>query len=294
MHYDFAALAAAVSVALSNLISPLAIRHLGPVVFNCWRLGAALFALVLLVALRGGWALPSTSQILALAVSSAVGIVIGDSCIYAAMGHLGPRRTAVLYTTWAPFAALLGYLILGETLSFTKIIGMGLVVSGILLAIVYRSPKDLRSLDQIHGSLSVGILFGLLGGISAAGAALIARPVMANGVDPALASAIRAGAGLMGLLTVSWISPFQGRDRITPSIVLRSAASGLLGMGVGMTLVLFALSGRPVGVVSTLSSTTPVVILPLLWLAHGARPTTAAWIGAALAVVGVALIAGGY
>jgi hypothetical protein len=47
-----------------------------------------------------------------------------------------------------------------------------------------------------------------------------------------------------------------------------------------MVLVLFALSMRPVGVVSTLSTTTPVLILPLLWLVHGVRP--APWRGLAL------------
>jgi drug/metabolite transporter (DMT)-like permease len=154
----------------------------------------------------------------------------------------GTPRTAILYTTWAPFAALLGYLTLGETLSFAKIIGIGLVVTGISLAIVYRAPKNLSGSEEIQGSLSVGIVFGLLGGGCAAGAVFIARPVMAAGVDPALAAAIRAAAGLIGLLMVSRISGFEGRHRITPPIALRSAASGLLGMGVGMTLVLFALA----------------------------------------------------
>jgi drug/metabolite transporter (DMT)-like permease len=58
--------------------------------------------------------------------------------------------------------------------------------------------------------------------------------------------------------------------------------------------VLFALSDQPVGIVSTLSSTTPVAILPLLWLTTGVRPAPAAWLGAACAVIGAAAIASGY
>ena len=294
MLYDCAALTAALSVALSNIISPPAIRHLGPVVFNCWRLGAALLALAALVALRGGWSLPTSGQLLALVVSSVVGIVAGDSFIYAAMGRIGPRRTALLYTTWAPFAALMGYLILGETLSLTRSAGVLLVVIGVSLAISYRDVNNAAELEEIKGSLSIGILFGLLGGLCAAGAVLIARPVMAASVDPATAAAIRATAGLVGLLVVSQVPGFRTLERINGRIAIRSAASGLLGMGAGMTLVLFALSMRPVGVVSTLSSITPVLILPLLWLVDGARPAPLAWIGAVVAVVGISAISSGY
>ena len=292
MLYDFAALTAAFSVAMSNIISPPAIRHLGPVSFNCWRLGAALLALMALVAARGSWTWPSAGQLLALIGSSMVGIVLGDSFIYAAMRRLGPRRTALLYTTWAPFAALMGYLILGEDLSPTKAAGVLLVVAGAFLAISYRDAGNAS--EKIEGSLGVGILLGLLGGLCAAGAVLIVRPVMAAGVDPAAAATIRAAAGLVGLVVLSQVPGFTSPGRINGPIAVRSVASGLLGMGAGMTLVLFALSMRPVGVVSTLSSMTPVLILPLLWLVHGARPAPLAWIGALVAVIGVSAISSGW
>jgi uncharacterized membrane protein len=57
-----------------------------------------------------------------------------------------------------------------------------------------------------------------------------------------------------------------------------------------MTLLLFALSGGKVGIVSTLSATSPVLILPMLWATTGERPAQGAWAGAALVVAGMALI----
>ena len=51
-----------------------------------------------------------------------------------------------------------------------------------------------------------------------------------------------------------------------------------------------ALKTGNVGIVSTLSSMTPVVILPMVWLRSGQMPRLHAWGGAALAVVGTALI----
>jgi drug/metabolite transporter (DMT)-like permease len=294
MLYDLAAVAAAVSIALSNLVAPQAIRHLGPIVFNCWRLAAALLALLGLVAVRGGWGRPSFGQLLALAASSMFGIIIADSCFYAAMARLGPRRTSVIYTSWAAFAALLGYVVLGEALSVVKIIGIGCVMAGVSLAILFRQPAGKAAGEETHGTLLAGVSFGLLSALCAACAVLIARPVMAHGLDPAMATIIRASVGLPGLLVLSSLPGFRAPAPVTGAIALRSAASGLLGMGLGMTLVLFALSGQPVGIVSTLSSTTPVVILPLLWWTTGARPAPAAWLGAASAVIGAAAIASGY
>ncbi|CCE08249.1 putative permease of the drug/metabolite transporter (DMT) superfamily [Bradyrhizobium sp. STM 3843] len=293
MLYDLAALIAAFSIALSNLVAPSAIRHLGPVVFNCWRLVAALIVVVLLVVLGGHWALPSAKQLLALGASGVIGIVIADSCFYAALARLGPRQTSVIYTSWAPFAAVLGYLLLGETLSLMKVAGIGAVIGGVALAIICRPSAKLTTVDEGHGTSIGGVVFGLAAAAAAAGAVLIARPVMAAGVDPATATAVRAAVGLLGLFVMSRLPGFHS-EAPTIAVALRSATSGVLGMGVGMTLVLFALSGQPVGIVSTLSSTTPVAILPLLWMTSGVRPPAAAWAGAALAVAGVAVIAGGY
>ena len=292
MLYDLAAVAAAVSIAFSNLIAPPAVRHLGPVVFNGWRLAAALLALLGLVAVRGAWSWPPAGQMLALASSSLLGIVIADSCFYAAIARLGPRRTSVIYTSWAAFAALLGYLILGETLSPVKVAGIACVVGGVWLAILFRGGKPAS--EETQGSLPAGIVFGLLSALCAAAAVLIARPVMAQGLDPAMATIIRASVALPGLVALSRLPGFRAPAPASAPIALRSAASGLLGMGVGMTLVLFALSGQTVGIVSTLSSTTPVAILPLLWATTGERPAQAAWLGAACAVLGAAAIASGY
>ena len=57
-----------------------------------------------------------------------------------------------------------------------------------------------------------------------------------------------------------------------------------------MTLFLYALQGSKTGIIATLSATSPVIILPLLWLRTGQRPSALSWCGAALAVIGLALI----
>lgn len=55
-------------------------------------------------------------------------------------------------------------------------------------------------------------------------------------------------------------------------------------MAVGMTLILYALREGNVGMVALLSSTTPIMLLPLLWIYTKQCPNRYAWLGAILAV----------
>ncbi len=64
----------------------------------------------------------------------------------------------------------------------------------------------------------------------------------------------------------------------------------MTGMFVGMSLLMAALARGDVGIVSTLSSTTPILILPMVWALHRRMPGPMAWAGATLAVLGTALI----
>ena len=142
------------------------------------------------------------------------------------------------------------------------------------------------------GRLWVGVLLGLLAALSQATSSLIARPLMAGGLDPILASiGAHRGRGAGPHRGHGPVRAFaQPLNPMNRRIFGLTALSGFVGMAVGMTLILFALSGGKVGIVLTLSATTPASILPLLWYRTGERPAAGAWIGAALVVAGSALI----
>ena len=61
-------------------------------------------------------------------------------------------------------------------------------------------------------------------------------------------------------------------------------------MALGMSLLLIALQKADAGIVATLSSTSPIMILFLLWIFTKKVPTFAAWIGTLVAIFGTALI----
>ena len=61
-------------------------------------------------------------------------------------------------------------------------------------------------------------------------------------------------------------------------------------MVLGMSLLLWALGHGDTGVTTILSATTPVILLPLLWIRLRQAPTFGAWVGALLTVAGTALL----
>ena len=77
---------------------------------------------------------------------------------------------------------------------------------------------------------------------------------------------------------------------LTIKIVLQSIISGFLGMALGMSLLLIALQKADAGIVATLSSTSPIMILFLLWIFTKKIPTAPAWIGTLIAIFGTGLI----
>ena len=253
-----------------------------------------MFAVVVLAS--GSWRQFDGATVAPLVLSGLIGIFLGDSLLFTAVGRLGPRRAGVLFALNAPIAAVLGWLALGETLSPAAVAGVALTAAGVALAILYgRSNAGGHVWETVKGSLPLGVAAGLGAATGQAVGSLLARPVMAAGFDPFAASLLRvvvAAAGLTVLARLPVLGAMGPRPggALTPRVAAVTALTAFLGLGVGMTLVLYGLAGGKVGIVSTLSATSPVLILPLLWLRTGQRPLAGAWAGAGLVVLGMALI----
>jgi drug/metabolite transporter (DMT)-like permease len=289
--HELAALGTATCWATTGLISADAVRALGAFHFNLIRQVFVTVLLALCVLATGAWAGPAWTDIAVLAASGVIGILIGDTLNFAAVGRLGPRRAGAIFALNAPMAAVLGWVMLGEALPVRAILGIGLTASGVAIAILGRPRADAHRLESLQGTLLTGLLFGLGAAFGQAAGSLIARPLMHGGMDPYLASLFRVGAsGLaMGVLSVTPFAP-PAPKAISRHALILTLATAFIGLLIGMTLFLYALQGSKTGIIATLSATSPVIILPLLWLRTGQRPTGMSVLGAALAVAGLALI----
>ena len=289
--HELAALGTATCWAMTGLIASDAIKALGAFHFNLIRQVFVSLLLVGVVTLTGGWQGLSLAQLAILALSGVLGILLGDTLNFAAIGRLGPRRAGAIFALNAPMAAVLGWLFLAEALPLRAMLGISVAALGVALAVLGRPGQNAYRLEAVRGRLLLGALLGLGAALGQAAGSLIARPVMAAGLDPYLASLARVGASgvMMTVLAATPLAPARP-DSVTRLALAQTLITAIIGLLLGMTLFLYALQGAETGIIATLSATSPVIILPLLWLRTGQSPTGLSWLGAALAVAGLALI----
>lgn len=280
-------LAAAAAFAASAMFIDSVSGRVGPLQLSRWQMSLAFLMTAVIVAVTGGWQTLDLEMVLWLTASSASGIMVGSLTYIATIQFTGPRISALLFTTASPFALALGYGFRGETVTLVQAAGVGLIVAGIALAVTgpkrdegARTPKPLW----------IGIGLGLVTSFAQALGSLFARPAMLAGADPVAAMVVRSGAGALFFIALLALPAFRPAALPSRVEVRQIGLSALAGMVVGMSFLMAALARGDVGIVTTLSSTTPILILPMVWAVYRRMPGPLAWVGAALAVLGTALI----
>lgn len=293
MSYEYLALAAAACWALGSLLSAQASTHLGAFAFTRWRMLCAALMLWLMAAVSGGWVTLAVNNLSVLVLSGIVGIFIGDTALFAAMNRLGPRRAGVLFATHALFSVVLAYIFLGETQWGWTLIGSSLLMSGVMTAIFFGKRKtELHAWEANQSQLRSGIALGLLAALCQAVATLMLKPLMQTDIDAVSASAVRMTTAFV-LHQLIFMLGFKVARAYLPmniNVFLLVLANAALSMVLGMTLILQALKHGDAGMVAILSSVSPVLVLPLLWLVYKRSPAAGAWLGALLTVAGTVLI----
>lgn len=285
------ALGSALCIALSSMFISELHGRLPLLTLARWQVTAAFLITAFVATALGGWSTVGLWQAGLLVLSGLSGIALASSTYFATIYAVGPRVTALLFSLTSPFALGMAYLALGETIHLSQGVGIVLILAGILIAIgVWPLPSPSPAHTERKVS-SRGILLGVITALGQAAGSLLARPAMASGVEPFAAMAVRLGLAVVFFWALLMIPPIRRQSvpirRPDLAIVTTSA---FFGTAVGMSLLLAALKTGSVGIVSTLSSMTPIVILPLVWVRTRRRPPLAAWAGAALAIAGIALV----
>lgn len=294
---ELLAIGAATCIALSGMLIAELTGKVHVLRLARWQLTAAFVMTALAAVITGGWRTLDQSAVIYLALSSLFGIIIATTTYFATIYAIGPRSTALLFSLTSPFALVLGYGFLGETISLRQGLGIALVIAGIVLAIGMpgggRTDGGTGSGGQTLRRIAwSGIILGVVTALGQALGSLFARPAMAAGVEPFTAMAVRSGlaAIFFALLAFLPLPAWRGSYSFAPRLLIIAVVASFFGTGLGMSLLMAALASGKVGIVSTLSSMTPVVILPMVWIRTGKAPPATAWIGASLAVAGTALI----
>ena len=249
--------------------------------------------LALAVSIQGGWDSLNWSQWGPIALSGIIGILLGDVALHSCLKYGGPRRMQLLFALNAPMASLIGFLALGEVLSLSDAIGGLLILCGIGLAILYNSPQSNNDKgEKLQGSLYQVLFWGLLSALCQAIGLIIMKPIVDSGADPLAASAARTLLSALLLMTTLLIPRWRFRNLNKQDLApfAEATLAGWMGYVGAMSLLIFALQSQNTGIVAVLGSTAPIMILPILWWINKRPPALPSWIGAALAIAGIAML----
>ncbi len=209
------------------------------------------------------------------------------------MNRLGPRRAGVLFASHALFSVILAYFWLGETLWGFTLVGSSLLISGVMIAILFgkRHTEQHQWENSQHG-FGLGVALALLAALCQAISTLMLKPLMLTDIDAVAASAVRMSIGFVLHLLIFLLGFKAARSYLplTGRILWLVIINATLSMVLGMTFILQALKHGDAGMVAMLSSVSPVLVLPMLWLVYKRSPAWGAWVGALLTVLGTALI----
>ena len=115
----------------------------------------------------GAWQGVSAPTLLALMLSGALGIALGDSFYFAALRRLGTRRSLTLDAGGPALSALLAQLTLAESLQLQQWLAIALISLAVLIVARQAPPGGAPAREQGLGLLCIalGLLCGLAGAL---------------------------------------------------------------------------------------------------------------------------------
>ena len=267
------------------------VRYFGSYNYNLLRLLGIILIFSPYVFLRWEPLYFENSIFLAIFLSSIIGIIIGDTFLFICLKRLGPRRQALLFSMQIPFTIVLAEIFLQSLPSITELVGCALIFSGILIAIQFNRSIPNDDLENIQGNKYTGLLAGIGLALCQSIGIILMKPALGSS-DPIIVSYLRI---IVAAIIMFGSLFFIKNNRLWEKMkdykkTIFSIFLGFMGMGVGMTMLIYALKFGNPGVISTLSSTMPIMIIPILWIITKNYAGHLAVIGAALTCLGAGII----
>lgn len=235
-----------------------------------------------------------------LGLSGIIGLMFGDYFAFRMYAVLGARMGSVL-TTLAPAAALLlGGLLTSEHISVVGIAGIAITIAGIA-NVSFGKRERIRIPDHGHGSVTSGIIFGILGaacqgaGLVLAKKALLAQEAAGQPIHPVNAAFIRV---LTSLILLVMVTALTGNSRSVINPIRKNKDNGiryavlgtLFGPFLGVALSLFTIERIDASVAQTIFSLVPASALVFAAIFLKEKLTLHSVTGVIVALSGVTIL----
>ena len=287
---EIAALITALLWSFSSIVFAEASIRIGSQQLNINRLLFAAFFLGIVVWVIGFPDTVTFDQIYYLVLSGFAGLVFGDGFLFKSFHTIGARYSMLIMSFVPGISSLLSYLFLGEILSVQSLIGMLVTISGIARVVLEKNSGN--SKFQIS---KVGFIYGFLGALGQAVGLLFAKNAFLLGeINEFAATFVRILSSVIMLFPFMIVlrkykNPVALYMKDKPALYLTIAGS-IIGPFLGITFSLIAISNTEIGIASTLMSTTPILMLPMVRIYYKEKISAAGIIGTFVAVCGVAIL----
>jgi drug/metabolite transporter (DMT)-like permease len=302
---EIISLIVAASWTVTALFADKASHRLGSMTANVLRLCMAVVFLALLLWVTIGHPYPVYADGKAwmwLALSALVGYVFGDWCLFNCYLSIGARFGQLLMTLAPPMAAIAGWMLLGESLSWKSLIAMVVTLTGIGISILSRGEGHTVKLTlPLKGILlgvgagvgqGVGLVLSKIGMTHYTAALPADVPGAMETMLPFASTMIRAIVGSLGFLALMALQKDLRRLKtaVHDATGMRYALiMTLFGPVLGVSLSLMAVKYTNAGIASTLMALTPVLILIPYAFIYKQKIRPREILGVTVSMVGVAL-----
>jgi drug/metabolite transporter (DMT)-like permease len=225
-----------------------------------------------------------------LAVSSLLGLVLGDAFLFRAYVMIGPRLSMLLMSTVPIFSTLFGWLLFRETVAGIEFLGIALAVTGVAWVVTEGQTDPLLMNKHYYRR---GLMFGLLGAFGQVANLVTARYALTDDYPAISATVIR----ILVALVVLWGAAAIQRQIRATFIAWRDRpafraliAGSIVGPFLGIWFSLIAVQYTRLGIAATLMALPPIILIPLEYIIYKRRVSPRGLIGTLMAMIGVALL----
>lgn len=277
------------TIALRSLAS-----RLDPFLVNSLRGAVGMLIIIPLVFITGGlgdYRLMSTTRVLHLAVSVALGGVIGDALYVSSLKTLGVTRAFPITNSYPVFTVLSSALLLGEQITWRMVVGMLLAMVGIYFV---ARPRGQVLTPNAPTLTSRQLIVGVLQGLGTAflwGVNTVILAIGLRGINSIVANSIRVPVLIvLGLIFSAFRGTIGSVRRLDWPTVRLLIIAGILGWGIGGSLYVTAVQLAGPSRTAIIGTASPLFAVPLSMFFLHEKPTRSTLLGTVMTVVGIVLV----
>lgn len=283
----------AVSWAVSSIIFEAATKKSDSISVNVIRLVFGIIFLGIVTFFTKGLFIPADAgsrNWTFLGISGIIGLFLGDMFLYEAYFLIGARLSMLFLTLTPLIVGFFGFLFLGEKLTLLQITAMLITCSGILMVTI--KPKE-KNTDTDSGGRRLtpkGTLFIILA-VTFEALGNIFTKIGSYNYDAGSSTQIRMICALLVFLFYLTFTKRWGKVINTAKDIKASSLifAGTVVSTLGITFLVAAFNRINTGVASTISSISPVIIIPISVLVFKEKVKFREILGAVISVTGIAI-----